>query len=207
MQAQFSDDGTWITILFSSGGSPSSMLLDPGNATSGAGPGSCVSILDAATVEILGDGATCEYSASSRTHSTAKSNPKLMPALRTFCRLQVKLMQGVLVLSGEWTGDRELDVSLGYGTLAVPATSSVTGCGNYSSVALLDGGVRTEAFAVLSSSGCTPILSPDNPAAVSVVLVAPEVRLWSAFDGKIRRHFNITPDGHKCNKTVVFESS
>ncbi|CAM9119700.1 unnamed protein product, partial [Laminaria digitata] len=130
-QAQFSDDGTSISISFSSEGSPSSRLLDPGNATSGNGPGSCVSILDAASVEILGDGATCE-----------------------------------------WIGDRELDVSLGYGTLAVPATTS--DCGNYSSITLMAGGVRTEALAVLSSSGCTPILPPDNPTAVSVVLVAPE---------------------------------
>lgn len=65
LQAQFSDDGTSISIWFSSEGSPSSRLLDPGNATSGNGPGSCASILDAESVEILGDGATCESKASS----------------------------------------------------------------------------------------------------------------------------------------------
>ena len=76
---------------------------------------------------------------------------------------------------GQWTGDRRLDVSIGYSSVAVPAQSSAADCGNCSSITLLDGGVRTEAFAVLSSSGSTPILSPDNPASVSVVLVAPEV--------------------------------
>lgn len=85
-------------------------------------------------------------------------------------RLKVEFTPQIVFL-GEWIGHRELDVSLGYGALAVPATT----CGKHSSITLLAGGVRTEALAVLSSSGCTPILSPDNPAAVSVVLVAPEV--------------------------------
>lgn len=50
-----------ITLWFSAEGSSSSMLLDPGNATSGSGPGSCFSILDTASVELLGHVATCKY--------------------------------------------------------------------------------------------------------------------------------------------------
>ncbi|CAM9102892.1 unnamed protein product [Laminaria digitata] len=132
-EAQFSDDGTAITVIFSAGGSSSSRLLDPGVATSGSGPGSCSSILDTASVEILGDAATCE-----------------------------------------WVGIRELNIVVGHGAIAVPDTSLMGGCGTQSSITLLDGGVRTEAFAVLSSSGCTEILPPDYPAPTSAVLVAPQ---------------------------------
>lgn len=60
IQAQFSDNGMSITVRFSSEGSSSSRLLDPGNATSGSGPGSCSSILDTASVELLGRFATCK---------------------------------------------------------------------------------------------------------------------------------------------------
>ena len=80
--------------------------------------------------------------------------------------------------SGEWVGNRELNIDIGLGAVAVPAmnTSSDAGCENRSSITLVDGGVRTEASAVLSSSGCTAILPPDNPATTSAVLVAPQVR-------------------------------
>ena len=44
-----------------------------------------------------------------------------------------------------------------------------------SCMTLLDGGIRTEAFAVLSSSGSAPVLGPDQPLEVSAALVAPQV--------------------------------
>lgn len=77
--------------------------------------------------------------------------------------------------TGQWKDDRELDVNLGLGATVVPETASTTACRNSSSIALLDGGIRTEAFAVMSSSGCVPILAPYNPPDVSAVLVAPQV--------------------------------
>lgn len=61
VQAQFSDDGTSITVQFSSAGSASSGLLDADNATSGSGPGACTSILNTGSVESLGSGATCKF--------------------------------------------------------------------------------------------------------------------------------------------------
>ena len=75
-------------------------------------------------------------------------------------------------------GNRELNIGVGIGAVAVPAmnTSLEAGCEALSSITLLDGGVRTEAFAILSSSGCTAILPPTYPAATSAVLVAPQVR-------------------------------
>lgn len=76
---------------------------------------------------------------------------------------------------GEWVGNRKLNIGVGLGAVVVPASSLTTGCGNQSSITLLDGGVRTEAFAVLSSSGCTALLPPDDPTATSAVLVAPQV--------------------------------
>ena len=80
-------------------------------------------------------------------------------------------------------------ISLGYEAFVVPAdigdssnTSWSSFCGTNSSqqqqsscVALHEGGVRTEAFALLSSTGSTPVLPPANPSAVSAVLVAPQV--------------------------------
>lgn len=80
--------------------------------------------------------------------------------------------------TGEWTGDYELDISLGWAAFAVPDVSLTSTCSRNSSITLLDGGVRTEAFAVLSSEGCAPILIPDNPAQARAVLVAPQVRIY-----------------------------
>lgn len=82
--------------------------------------------------------------------------------------------------AGEWVGNRRLKIRLGLGAVAVPVSSMTTGCGNRSSITLLDGGVRTEAFALLSSSGCTAISPPDNPAPTSAVLVAPQVSFTSS---------------------------
>lgn len=79
---------------------------------------------------------------------------------------------------GKWTGDYELDIALGRAASAVPDMSPSTACSSNSSITLLDGGVRTEAFALLSSEGCTPILIPDNPAQARAVLAAPQVRIF-----------------------------
>lgn len=56
------------------------------------------------------------------------------------------------------------------------ADSGATACTvDESCITLLDGGVRTEALAVLFSSGSTPALGPDQPPEVSASLVAPQV--------------------------------
>ncbi|CBJ29756.1 conserved unknown protein [Ectocarpus siliculosus] len=75
----------------------------------------------------------------------------------------------------EWTGERELTIALGYDAIVKPDTGSGVSCLSQAScISLLDGGVRTEALAVLSSEGSTPVLAPENPPAVSAVLVAPQ---------------------------------
>lgn len=79
---------------------------------------------------------------------------------------------------GEWTGEYELDIALGWAAFAVPDMSPSEMCDSNSSLTLLDGGVRTEAFAILSSEGCTPILIPDNAAEARAVLAAPQVRVF-----------------------------
>ncbi len=90
-------------------------------------------------------------------------------------------------IEGEWTGPRELEISLGFDAFVVSAelgadtsNSSASLCDTTSNqqsycVTLLDGGVRTEAFALVSSSGSTPVLPATNPLAVSAVLIAPQV--------------------------------
>lgn len=60
----------------------------------------------------------------------------------------------------------------------VPDAYMYSSCKNQSSITLLDGGVRTQALALLSTSGCTPILPPDNPVAASAGLSAPQVSLF-----------------------------
>eukprot|EP00903_Cladosiphon_okamuranus_P012876 g12026.t1 len=84
----------------------------------------------------------------------------------------------------EWTGLRELTVRIGFDPVAVADSSMNKTCsGENSCITLLEGGVRTEAFAVLSSSGSTPILGPVQPARISAVLVAPqEVGLCGEFN-------------------------
>lgn len=80
-------------------------------------------------------------------------------------------------VEGEWTGERELTLRPGYQAYIVPEPSSNTSCtGPTSCITLADGGVRTEAFAVLFSSGSTPVEAPANPPAVSAVLIAPQVK-------------------------------
>ncbi|CAM9281097.1 unnamed protein product, partial [Ectocarpus sp. 8 AP-2014] len=75
----------------------------------------------------------------------------------------------------EWTGERALTIALGYGAIVEADTGSGVSCLRQAScISLLDGGVRTEALAVLSSEGSTPVLAPENPPAVSAVLVAPQ---------------------------------
>lgn len=83
--------------------------------------------------------------------------------------------------AGEWTGGRELKIHLGYEAYVVPdasgtASNSTAPCQElFSCITLLDGGVRTEAFAVLSSSGSAPVRAPERPPAVTATLVAPQV--------------------------------
>lgn len=64
---------------------------------------------------------------------------------------------------------------IGSEPVVVADSVSTTCSGEESCIILREGGVRTEAFAVLSSTGSTPILAPDEPQAVSAVLVAPQV--------------------------------
>ncbi|CAM9232606.1 unnamed protein product [Ectocarpus sp. 6 AP-2014] len=71
-------------------------------------------------------------------------------------------------------------------TTTMVSTSSCTT--DESCIVLKDGGVRAEAFAVLSSEGSVPVLPPDNPTTVSAVLVAPQrVGLCGEFslDGRL----------------------
>eukprot|EP00903_Cladosiphon_okamuranus_P005952 g5878.t1 len=80
--------------------------------------------------------------------------------------------------SCEWTDARELTIRLGYDAYVMPeplSNASSSCVSPFSCITLMDGGVRTEASAVLSSSGSTPILAPANPPLVSAVLVAPQV--------------------------------
>eukprot|EP00903_Cladosiphon_okamuranus_P018201 g16743.t2 len=81
----------------------------------------------------------------------------------------------------EWTGGRELKIHLGYEAYIIPDTSytdanSTVPCQDLlSCITLLEGGVRTEAFAVLSSAGSIAVMPPENPPAVTAILVAPQV--------------------------------
>ncbi|CAM9766978.1 unnamed protein product, partial [Ectocarpus sp. 12 AP-2014] len=82
----------------------------------------------------------------------------------------------------EWTSQRELTVILGSDASVVAESSAATttmvstsSCTtDESCIVLKDGGVRAEAFAILSSEGSVPVLPPDNPSKVSAVLVAPQ---------------------------------
>ncbi|CAM9232454.1 unnamed protein product [Ectocarpus sp. 6 AP-2014] len=82
----------------------------------------------------------------------------------------------------EWTSHRELTVILGSDASVVAESSSATttmvstsSCTtDESCIVLKDGGVRAEAYAVLSSEGSVPVLPPDNPSKASAVLVAPQ---------------------------------
>lgn len=82
-------------------------------------------------------------------------------------------------IAGEWTGQREITVTVGLYPDVAAAAENGTACttSESSCIALLDGGVRTEALAVLSASGSTPVLGPDRPPEVSATLVAPQVML------------------------------
>lgn len=76
----------------------------------------------------------------------------------------------------EWTGARELTIRTGYGAYIVPEPTANAACtGLPSCITLVDGGVTTEAFALLSSAGSRPVLAPANPQTVTAVLVAPQV--------------------------------
>lgn len=61
------------------------------------------------------------------------------------------------------------------GIISAPTPIQGSCTSDDSCVTLLDGGVRTAPYAVLSSVGSTPVLAPDYPPAVSAVLVAPQV--------------------------------
>lgn len=80
--------------------------------------------------------------------------------------------------SGEWIGERELTIVVGINAaVSAESNGSATTCSTEEScVVLADGAVRTEALAILSSVGSTPVLPPDNPPAVSAVVFAPQVR-------------------------------
>lgn len=90
------------------------------------------------------------------------------------------------VSAGEWTGERELKIDLGYQAYIIPdksviAANAATPCQELlSCITLLDGGVRTEAFAIVSSSGSTAVMAPENPPPVTAMLVAPQVRVLGA---------------------------
>lgn len=78
--------------------------------------------------------------------------------------------------SGEWTGERDLAIAVGINAVITADNGSATTCSTAEScVSLADGAVRTEAFAVLSSAGSTPVVPPDNPVAVSAVVFSPQV--------------------------------
>lgn len=93
--------------------------------------------------------------------------------------------------AGEWTAGRELKIALGYEAYIIADTrdagaNSTAFCQEFiACITLLDGGVKMEPFAVLSSSGSTPIKAPENPPAVTAVLVAPQVGVFGT--GQILR--------------------
>lgn len=98
-------------------------------------------------------------------HIVEMSEAVVCPAVRRRCTH----------CSGEWTDPREMTVTVGLSP-DVSAAHSGTACTtDESCITLLDGGVRNEAFAVLSSSGSTPVLGPDQPPEVSAALTAPQV--------------------------------
>ncbi|CAM9093541.1 unnamed protein product, partial [Hapterophycus canaliculatus] len=75
----------------------------------------------------------------------------------------------------EWIGERELSVVLGNNAYVVPDEETTETCASpISCITLLEGGIKTEAFAILSSVGSTQVLPPDNPPGVSAVLIAPQ---------------------------------
>ncbi|CAM9935318.1 unnamed protein product [Scytosiphon promiscuus] len=134
LEAKFTDDGGSILVTFSPEGSATSGLLNAKDPASGSGPGSCGALLNASSIEPLGDGPTCE-----------------------------------------WTERRELSIVPGHDAYVVPDKGHGGACASsVSCITLLDGGITTEAFAILSSVGSTPVLVPDSPPAVSAVLVAPQ---------------------------------
>lgn len=101
----------------------------------------------------------------------------------------------LLCIKGEWTGARELTITLGYEAYIVPEPISNASCtSEFSCITLMDGGVRTEAFAVLSSSGSTPVLAPANPVLVSAVLVAPQVWFGTAYLARKRHRVRPSPE-------------
>lgn len=73
----------------------------------------------------------------------------------------------------------------GFDPVVVAGSESTTTCsGEKSCITLREGGIRTEASAVLSSSGSTPILAPDQPLGVTAVLIAPQVtRCFESSEG------------------------
>ncbi|CAM9256680.1 unnamed protein product, partial [Discosporangium mesarthrocarpum] len=74
-----------------------------------------------------------------------------------------------------WADDRTLEVTLGYGTFIEPDPSLDPNCPVNKSVALKPWGVRTEAGAVLFSTGCKTVLSPVNPVSPFAVISSPQV--------------------------------
>lgn len=192
LQAKFADDGASIIVSFSPDGSASSGLLDPGDPGSGSGPGSCDALLDASTVAVIGGGALCKsrltrkvhvafcetkrtvHESNSRLGGWATDNSKPPGCLRFASPSKRRRVVGSS-LTGEWTSQRELTVWVGIDPAVVADSESMTCSGEKSCITLLEGGIRTEAFAVLSSSGWTPILAPDQAPGVSAVLVAPQV--------------------------------
>lgn len=106
---------------------------------------------------------------------------------------------------GEWTGGRELQVTLGYGAFAIPDETSSTACSNESSIVLRGGGVRTEASAVLSSTGCTPILFPNNPPAATAVLVGPQVGQMCKYVNAVYQ-VHVLPRGSTVKRLPLYRS-
>ncbi len=80
---------------------------------------------------------------------------------------------------GQWTGQRELTVTVGLDPAVAVAANGTSPCTNgaESCITLAEGGVRSEAFAVLFSVGSTALSAPDEPPAVSAALFAPQVMM------------------------------
>ncbi len=104
--------------------------------------------------------------------------PRLAPKQPPAPAIRLCVLRRVTHCSGQWTGQRELTVFVGHDPDVVAATSSNSSCTDEEwCITLADGGVRSEAFAVLFSEGSTPLSAPDEPPAVSAALFAPQVMM------------------------------
>ncbi|CAB1100233.1 unnamed protein product [Ectocarpus sp. CCAP 1310/34] len=133
------------------------------------------SLLDESTREFFGESTTtCQWSNGSK------------EAVVSFNESSVVMWDPApnITLAGgrHRNSQRELTVLLGSDASVVAESSAATttmvstsSCTTEEScIVLKDGGVRAEAFAILSSEGSVPVLPPDNPTKALAVLVAPQ---------------------------------